>query len=235
MTAYDRLLGARAAGTAALAAALSLLVIAATDEGGPWRLRFGMLAALTPAAGALGTLAAVRLAALRGELRALAAIGADPLRAALGAAGAGALVGALGPALAALGLADTAALFPRVAATRRWIADGDGLRELGLGIRVGPGSALALGPASAEALASPGVLAASLSLGALAIAAPLWIAATEGRSARRRAAAAALAVLATIAAFQGVAAARLPAAALALGPLVLLIDAAASRYGAGRP
>lgn len=235
MTAFDRLLGARAAGIAALAAALALLVVAATDEGGPWRLRLGMLAALAPAAGALGTLAAVRLASLRGEMRALAAIGADPLRAAAGAAGAGALVGAIGPALLALGIGDVAALFPRVAASRRWIADGDGLREIGLGIRVGPGGALTLGPAGAEIAAPPGALSASLSLGAAAIAAPLWIAATEGRSARRRAAPAAIAVVATIAAFQGIAAGRLPAVALGLGPLVLLIDAAASRYGARRP
>jgi hypothetical protein len=234
VTAFDRRLGARAAAIAALGAAIALLVIAATDEGGPWRLRLGMLAALTPVAGALGTFAAVRLAAARGEMRALAAIGVDPLRAASGAAAAGAIAGALGPALLALGLGDPAALFPRIAAARRWITDGDGLVEKGLGIRVGPGGALGLGPVGEVTAAPPGVLAAALALAAAGIAAPLWIAATEERSSGRRATVAATAGLATIASFQAIAAGRAPAAALAVGSLVLLIDAAASRYRARR-
>src|SRR5262245_23971682 len=136
-TAYDRRTGARAAGIAAIAALVAALVLVATDEGGPWALRLGMLAALLPVAGTLGALGAIRVAAARGELRALAAIGVDPWRVSAGAVAGGASVGVLGPLAAALGVGDLAALFPRPVAARRWLVDGDGLRELALGVRVG--------------------------------------------------------------------------------------------------
>src|SRR5438067_373060 len=71
-TAYDRRLAARAAGIAGLAEMVALLVIVATDEGGPWALRLGIAAALAPVAGTMGALGAMRIAEGRGEVRALA-------------------------------------------------------------------------------------------------------------------------------------------------------------------
>jgi hypothetical protein len=234
-TAYDLRTAARAAGIAAIAAAVALIVIAATDEGGPWALRFGMLSALAPVAGTLGTLGAIRLAAARGELRALAALGADPLRAGAGAAAGGALVGVLGPAGAALGLGDLAALFPRPLAARRWLVDGDGLREPSLGIRVGAHGVLSIEapqPAAGSTLAASALPLAVAMLAAAAIACPVWIAATEGGSPWRRAAVGGAAIVAAIGSFQAVAAGRAAPVVLLTAPLVLLIDALITRYRA---
>src|SRR3954462_6680515 len=99
-SAWDRLLARRAVVLAGIVALFTLLIIAATDEGAPFAQRLGMAAALAPIAGAVGALGALRLAKGRGELRALAALGADPVRAARGAIAGGALLAALGPTLA---------------------------------------------------------------------------------------------------------------------------------------
>ncbi|MFT3770887.1 MAG: hypothetical protein QM820_36170 [Minicystis sp.] len=231
-TAYDRRTGARAAGMTAIALAVAAIVIVATDEGGPWTLRLGMLAALSPVAGTLGTLGATRVAAARGELRALAATGVDPWRATAGAAAGGALLGLVGPLVAALGIGDLGALFPRPVAARRWIVDGDGLREIALGLRLGARGVLSLSaplPGAAGALPAAAPLLAVGALAAAAIVCPVWVAAGGG-SGWRRAAVGVAAGVAAVAAFQAVAAGRLSAAALLVAPLVLLIDAAAARY-----
>lgn len=237
MNAHDRSLAARAAAIAAIALAVAMLVTVATDEGGPWARRVGMLAALAPAAGALGAALTIRLSAARGELRALAALGVDPARAGMGAAAGGALLGALGPVAALLGGGDLDALFPRPGAARRWIVDADaqGLHEVTRGIHV---SARGLLTVSAPERAVEGGLAtgaASLALVALllaAIAGPLWVAAGEGASTWRRALRGSIAVVAAIGSFQLVAAGRAPALILIAAPLLLFIDAGASRYRA---
>ena len=77
--------------------------------------------------------------------------------------------------------------------------------------------------------------AASLALVALllaAIAGPLWVAAGEGASTWRRALRGSIAVVAAIGSFQLVAAGRAPALILIAAPLLLFIDAGASRYRA---
>ncbi|APR78340.1 Hypothetical protein A7982_03687 [Minicystis rosea] len=233
-TAYDLRTGARAAGIAVIALAVATIVTAATDEGGPWSLRLGMLAALSPLAGLLGTLGAMRVAAGRGELRALSAIGVDPWRAMAGAMAGGAVVGLVGPAGAALGIGDLAALFPRPAAARHWVVDGDGLRELTLGIRVGAHGILSLETPLPSAGSGLPPSAPALAIGALAVAAvvgPAWVVAAGG-STRWRAVAGVVAVVAALASFQAVAAGRLSPVTLLTAPLVLLIDAAAARYRA---
>jgi len=128
-SAWDLRLALCAAALAGITALFTLLIIAATDEGAPFARRLGMAAALGPIAGAVGALGAIRIAAGRGELRALAAIGADPARAARGAILGAVLIAALGPALAASGLADLGGLFPRPAAAHVWIAR-DGAQAL---------------------------------------------------------------------------------------------------------
>jgi hypothetical protein len=232
--AYDRSLCLRAAAVAALASLVTLLVVAATDAGEPWAARLGMTSALAPLSGALGTLAAVRLAAARGELRALQSLGVEPARSVLGAIAGGIAAGIAGPLAAAAGLADLAQLFPRPLAARSWITDDAGiLHEITLGLRVGPGGALALEAPRAVVAALPAG-AAALAIVALALAAivcPVWIAAV-GVSPVRRAGVGAAAVGAAIAAFQGVAAGRVPAALLVVAPLVLLSDATIARRSA---
>jgi hypothetical protein len=227
--AWDRRLGLRAAALAAIGAAVGMLVVATTDEGGPWARRLAMWAALSPVAGALGVLAALRVAETRGELRALAALGADPVGAVRGAIVAGAAVALLGPVLAGSGIADLDALFPRPVVPRVWVTEADGaLRELTQGLRMAADGTLSL--VAAEAPASGALprgarVTAALATGALALIAPLW--AGMPAVARRRALVTAGLVTAIIVAFQSVAAGRAPAAVLMLPPALLLVEAGA--------
>lgn len=234
VTAYDRRTAARAAGLAAVSAAVAAVVTVATDGGAPWAMRVGLLAALLPVAGTLGALGAVRVAAGRGELLALAAVGVDPQRSTAGAAAGGAVAGVLGPLAAALGAGDLSALFPRPAVARRWVIDGDGLRELTLGVRVGARGAVTLVdrvPAAAQTIASSAPRFAIAALAAAAIVCPIW-AALPGVPAARRAIVGGAAMVLAVVMFQAVAAGRAPPAALLAAPLILVLDAAAARYRA---
>jgi hypothetical protein len=240
-SAWDRKLAARAAAIAGITALFTLLIIAATDEGAGLARRLGMAAALGPIAGAVGALAAIRIAAGRGELRALAAIGADPVRAARGAIVGGVLLAALGPALAASGVADLGGLFPRPAAAHVWIAREGGMTELTQGLRLDPGGAVsrvAVPPREAPPLPAGATAFTVIALAIAAVGVPLWAAAaaTWGRrgAAAGRVAVGVAALLLAIVAFQAVAAGRLPAAALLGAPLRLFLDGAAARYRARR-
>lgn len=241
-SAWDLRLALRAAALAGITALFTLLIIAATDEGAPFARRLGMAAALGPIAGAVGALGAIRIAAGRGELRALAAIGADPARATRGAILGAVLIAALGPALAASGLADLGGLFPRPAAAHVWIARDGGMTELTLGLRVEPGGAvarLAATPGETPALPAGATMFTVIALAIAAASVPLWTAAAAawgaGSAARTRVVVGVLALLLAIVAFQAVAAGRLPAAALIGAPLILFLDGAAARYRARRP
>lgn len=234
---YDRSLARRALAIAALTALLALVVIATTDEGATWAVRVGMLAALTPVAGALGALAALRLATARGEIRALAALGVDPARAARGAVLGGVLASALGPLLARSGLVDLAGLFPRPLRPNAWVAEGEAMRDLTSGLVLRPGGLLAYAPPALSSLAGrlPGaaplpVTLTAVALALAALAGPLW--ATAPRRLTGRLLVGLPALLATIAAFQGVAAGRFPETTLLIGPALLLVDGLSARYRA---
>ncbi len=235
LTRWDRSLAGRASAFAGLGALLLLLIVATTDEGAPWALRLGMVAALLPVAGALGTAATIRLAEARGELRALAALGVDPARVVRGAVVGGALIALVGAALAASGLADLRGLFPRPTATALWIVDGAGMRERALGITLGPGGVL--GRVAPEG-PSVGTLPAGIPVWTVltivlsALAGPVWTGAPG--LGLRRLTAGMIALLGAVIAFQAVAAGRLPAPALLACPLILLIDGALARYLARR-
>ncbi len=234
LSAWDRRVAQRAAAIAALVALVTLVVVAATDEGAPFARRAGMVAALLPVAGSLGAFAAIRIAEGRGELRALFAIGVDPVRACRGAVTGGVALALIGPLLAASGLADLEGLFPRPMVPRLWIADGAGMLERTQGLRLDPGGALTLVTPLGELAAQPHAprLFTALSLALAALAGPAWIAAP--RPPRARAIIVGLVVLTAIVAFQAVAAQRLPPIALLAAPLLLLIDAARARYLARR-
>jgi hypothetical protein len=228
---WDLCLARRAAALGAVTAATALLVVAATDAGGPWSQRLGMTAALTPLCGALGTLAAVRVAAGRGELRALAAVGASPGRVVRGAAFGGSAVGLLGVLVAASGVADLSALFPRPAAARIWAADADGLHELTMGLHVGAHGELAMEAPRAASMGLPAgaTLFAVVALVVATVACPAWLAAPV-TTVRRRLGVGGAAVGVAIVAFQAVAAGRMPALTLVAAPLVLLGDLAITGY-----
>lgn len=237
-SAWDRRLGARAAAIGGVAGVFALLVMAATDDGASWARRAAMWGAIAPALGALGTIAAAQVAEARGELRALSALGVAPLRARAGAMAGGALLGFVGCGVAASGQADLGALFPRAAAARVWVAEGEAaMREVTLGARVGPGGALELVGRPAEARGgrlSEGALpggargAVIATLAAASIACPLWIAAARSR--RGTIVAGVFAVALLIVGFHAAAAGRAHPAWLLAAPLLLLADAL--RYGA---
>jgi hypothetical protein len=241
-SAWDRTLALRAAALAGITALFTLLVIVATDEGAPFARRLGMAAALGPIAGAVGALGAIRIAAGRGELRALAACGANPVRAVRGAILGGVLLAALGPALAASGAADLGGLFPRPTAAHVWIASEGGMMERTQGLRVDRGGVVTRVAASAHeapALPAGATLFTVIALGIAAAAVPLWTAAAAGWGAgfvaAIRVAVGVLALLLAIVAFQAVAAGRLAPALLIGPPILLFLDGARARYRALRP
>jgi hypothetical protein len=230
---WDLCLARRAAAVGGVLVLLTLVIVAATDAGGTLATRVGMTAALAPLSGAVGALVALWAAAAAGELRALAAVGADPFRAARGAVLGGVAVGALGVLVAASGAGDLGVLFPRLAA-RAWVVEGAGVRELSLGLRVAPGGLISLvAPVVAPPPLPEGtVLFTLIALGAAAVAGPAWIA-VPGLSAARRVGVAVLALASAVVAFQAVAAGRLSPLALVVSPALLLTDGLLARYRAG--
>jgi hypothetical protein len=227
----------RALAIAALVAAGVVVVVAATDEGAGWARRAAMCAALAPLAGSAGALGAARIARARGEVRALEALGARPLRVVAGAVLGGALVGAVGPLVVLTGRTELDVLFPRPAEARVWVADEAGaMREASLGVRLGPGGELALLPRAAglSSLEVPrGRLRAPVAcaLLVLAFAGPLGSVRT-GRG-PILAVAFVLLGLAMVALFQLTAAGRADPWLLVLPPCVLVACALASRYRPG--
>ncbi len=97
-------------------------------------------------AGGLGAWAAFGVATLRGEVRALGALGVTPGRAAAFAVVGGAAPALIGGAAAATPWIDLGALFPRVPAIEAWKRrDGVDLVARGVGLRVAPGGAVTPG------------------------------------------------------------------------------------------
>jgi hypothetical protein len=224
--AWDRRLAARAVAIAAIAATVTLVIVAATDDGAPWPRRLAMWAALAPVAGALGSAGAIRIARSRGEARALLALGVEPSRLALGAVLGGVALALLGAALAASGWADLAALFPRPAVARVWAPDGaGGMREATLGILVGPGGAISrtgVDPSGLAGLPPNAGLAAVIAVGLGALGAPPWASLELPRL--RKLVVALISVVALIIGFQAVAAGRTTPLVLVLSPMALLIE-----------
>jgi hypothetical protein len=224
---FDKQLAARAAAVSGLAWLVAAVVVAATDEGQGWAPRAGLVAALAPIAGGIGAWTALGVAALRGEVRALAALGVPPARVSIGAACGGAAPALIGALLVAMPFVDLGALFPRPISSEGWERDGADLVARASGLRASPGGKLAFenirSGFSLEAF-RPSREAVAVALVAAAIALPLATSAPRGVWRRALALGAALAV--AIAVFQAVAAGRVSAAWLAFAPLALLVDAA---------
>lgn len=230
MTPYDWLLARRTAALGFLLGLLALAVMMATDEttntlGG----RLARFAAVAPLVGAGATFLSAQQARVRGEARALEAVGTTPLRAMLGLMLGGMAVGALGPILAMLPAVDLGTLFPTAGPVANHWSMQDGVwHDVRHGLAVEPGGSLAWtgapGVAWIEARSAPRA-ATALSLAIAALGCPLWTVA-QGDGVRRVVVAAAV-VGGGIVAFHLVAVGRLSPLALAAPPLVLVAEALA--------
>ncbi len=115
MHAFDRLLGRRCFGLSLLLLALALAVVLATDEAGSTvGQRAARLAVFAPAVAVVAERLVLSQARARGELVALAALGASPWSQARGAMVAAWAVGALSLLVLLSPLSDVRSLFPVV-------------------------------------------------------------------------------------------------------------------------
>lgn len=179
MTAFDRMLGQRASGYGVLGAALALALMRLTEEPlTTWPQRLARLCMFAPAIAAVAAALTLAQARAGGELRALAALGASPLRAARGPSVFAWGVGLAAVALVASPWVDVGALFPAVHPSAHWTPDAHGFRELHQGVSIDRAGALSFLPAGrAPALsARPHGLAAALAVGPLALVLPVWVA-----------------------------------------------------------
>jgi hypothetical protein len=178
MHAFDRWLGCRTLGLTAAAATATAGVIVLTDEAGSTTaMRLARLAALAPGLAALGAWLALSQASSRGELRALAALGANPWRVGLGASMAGWLIGMASTLVLCLQWVDAQALFPVVASSTTWLADGSAFIEPFAGVRMLPeGTFQILKAARSQTVGTgPGPFDALVAVGPLAATLPIWV------------------------------------------------------------
>ena len=233
MTAYDWLLARRTFSLGLVLGTLVFLVMLATDDAASTLAgRFGRFAALASLAGGGGAFIATEQARSRGEMRALGAVGVPPVKAAMGAVLGGAVIGALGAALALVPRVDLTPLFPRVAPLAvGWLWQGDSWFDSMAGVVVhASGDLSRVGSAVTNGLGPPPTprLATALVLGLAAFGFPLW---ATARGAAFRRSIVGLSVAATsVAVFHLVAAGRVSPVALAVPPALLLADALALHW-----
>jgi hypothetical protein len=225
MHAYDRALLRRTLVLTLVAGVIALAVAVATDEAAStWRMRVARMSAFTPALAALGASVVLGQARARGELRALAALGYSPWRAALGPMLAGWLYGLAACAAVLSPWSDARALFPSVPTPATWWWDGTALTDLAHGVHVKPTGELLLRPGRPAQWAGfvPTRQVAALALGPLAMVTPAWVG-TPIRLAPRAAGIVATAALA-VALLHAVAAGQLRPGWLVLSAVPLAVQ-----------
>ena len=228
MNTYDWLLARRTVAIGLVLGALGFLAMLGTDDLASVHAgRLGRLAVLASLAGGGAAFLVTAQARSRGEMRALAATGVPPIKASLGAVVGGMAIGAVGAALALAPGVDMTPLFPRALPLgSEWIWQGDAWVDSMRGILVrADGDLRRVGTAVGRAPVS-GVPAARTILLALLLASfaiPLW--ATARGPILRRVFVASAAAAGAVLVFHLVAAAWVPAIALALPPSLLLVDA----------
>jgi len=166
---------------------LSAGVVVATDEpGSTLGMRLARLAALAPAWVVVAQRLTLHSSAVRGELRALAALGVSPWRGSRGVVLAGWCL-----ALAALGCltlpwTDVTSLFPAVTAPTNWEPVADGLRDAASGVLVHPDGGIVISTQVVPPVLrlGPGRDAALACLSPVALMAPVWGAAPLSLSGR---------------------------------------------------
>jgi hypothetical protein len=249
-TAYDSRTAARAAAAAVLLLVVSWLVTASTDEGGlGWAVRAGRVLPLAPACSALATWLALARARARGEVHALQALGRSPWQCAAPAIGGASGVALLcATAVLLVHAIDVQGFFPAAPRAAEYRYEDHAFVDAAGGVRIEANGDILPGtrePGSApRSGAAPGVppggrIAAALVLAVAGIAFPMASARLDpgARGARRRSAsgartAAALGTTAvtSVLLFHAAAAGRTSPLLSAIPPLVLLA-AAAFRYG----
>lgn len=187
INAYDRAQFARAGAYSLFSLFLAFGVAALTDEAGSTAgTRIARIAAFAPAAAVLGVWVTMAKAAQRGEVRALGALGAAPLRAAWGALVAGWLLGGVALAMVLLPITDVRALFPVVTHGTEWRKEREGLAAPALGVHVEPTGRVVRTPRRTDAppAGAPGRTAVFAIVGPLAAIGPVWGAVSLTQTAR---------------------------------------------------
>ncbi len=225
------MLAARALGYAALGLGLALSVMLLTEEPfSTWPQRVARLCLFAPAVSALASGLSLSQARSRGELVALAALGASPQRVARGPSLAAWAVGLLAALLVASPAADLSAVFPAVRASAHWTVTELGFSDAQHGVLVDFERALRFVPGVVPATAGVRVqgLAGAIAVAPLALVLPVWVAAGIPPALRAVVVAVALGML--LVALHAVAAGRLGAAWLAAATLPLLLQAAVAYW-----
>jgi len=179
MTAFDRSLFLRTLGVTGILLVAALGVVVLTDEpGSTAAMRVARVAAFTPALSVVGALLCLEQARDRGELRALAALGFCPWRAARGATLAGWLLGVVATLLVVSAWADPSSLFPVLPEPQGWRLTETRWVEALRGVAVAPDGSLVLGPPTGLRTTARAAQAwvGAVAIGAHALLGPPWAA-----------------------------------------------------------
>lgn len=177
MHAHDWLLGRRALLLFALLSVLAVGVMVGTDEiGSSTGMRLARLAALGPLLIVLSQRIALQQSESRGELRALAALGASPFRQARGVLVVGFVLAAGTTLLLLLPATDVSSLFPAVAVPESWVPGAASLSDATSGVTVLADGAVRFAEPSAltRSGSAPGREAALVCLAPVSLSALLW-------------------------------------------------------------
>jgi hypothetical protein len=180
MTPHDTQLFWRTLGASFLVLALVLGVVLATDEAySTAQMRVARLCAFAPLIAGVALVIELGRAERRGELRALAGLGASPWGAAWGGLCAAWLFGGVGSLVVLTPLADVSALFPEPPVTSGWTVGTNGFYEPKRGLEVvADGTVRFLEPgAGRAAFSKPGGWQAMSTLLPQALVLPAWLAA----------------------------------------------------------
>ncbi len=180
MTPHDSQLFWRTLGACFLVLGLVLGVVVATDEAySTAPMRVARLCAFAPLIAGVAFVVTLQRAERRGELRALAGLGASPWGAAWGGLCAAWLFGGVASLLVLTPLADVTALFPEPPLTSGWTVGNNGFFEPKRGIEVvADGSLRFLEPgAGRAAFSKPGGWQAMSTVLPQALVLPAWLAA----------------------------------------------------------
>jgi hypothetical protein len=227
MHAHDWLLFRRSLITFAVLAVMALGIVVGTDEAGSTTgMRVARFVALSPALSVLAQLFTLAQSEARGELGALRALGASPLRVARGPLLAGLAVGVAAMLTLASRSADVTSLFPAVSTPGSWVNTDLGLRDLATGVTVTPSGDVVFPavPVAGLQSAAPDRFAALACLGPISLAAAFWGATPLGLPGR--VAVAALTAFVAIVLLHATAAGVIPALWLAVAALPLVAQSA---------
>lgn len=226
MHAFDWLLWRRCLGLAALIALLVAGVAVSTDEpGSTLGTRLSRLAAFLPAVVVIAQAVVLAQCRERGELCALASLGASPPRQVLGAIAAGLSLGAVAVVLLVLPQSDVRSLFPVVGGDASFVALGDTLTDPASGVVFAPDGSLAFGAPNepGPVARGPGRAAALAFVAPLGCVTAIWGAAPMGVLPRLGVAATSLVI--SVVLLHAVAAGRVSPALLWVGAAPLALHA----------